>query len=226
MWRAPEPGRWGGPACRRGRVLWVLAGLWLACGVVVQCWSGLAGSAHDFSSESWGVPGETCAPCHTPHHAQSSLIPLWNHETTMATFTLYSSETLDARPEQPSASSKSCLSCHDGTVALNAFGGNVGSVFIDNGPANLGTDLSNDHPISFRYDTALALQDGDLFDPAATPVPALEGASIRDGMLVNDYLECSSCHDVHRSKGDSMTAAKLLLVDNGGSALCLTCHNK
>ena len=183
-------------------------------------------SAHDFSSRGWNATGELCAPCHTPHHAQDSPLPLWNRRDSTAAFTLYRSDTLDARVEEPLPSSKACLSCHDGTVALNAFGGNVGDVFIEPGPDHLGTDLSNDHPISFKYDTTLAAKDGGLFDPSSTVVPALGGETIREGMLMNDYLECASCHDVHRAKGDSLTSEKLLIVDNDRSALCLTCHNK
>ena len=36
----------------------------------------------------------------------------------------------------------------------------------------------------------------------------------------DDALESASCHDVHGAGGN----ANLLLVDNTGSALCLTCH--
>lgn len=188
--------------------------------------SGITGTAHDFSSEAWNTSGETCLPCHTPHHAPDSLVPLWNHQTTVASFALYSSDTLDASVGQPASSSKACLSCHDGTVALNSFGGNLGSDFIGSGPSNLGTDLSNDHPISFRYDTSLAIQDGDLFDPSTKTVPALSGQTIREGMLFEDQMECASCHDVHSSKGDAMVSDKMVLVNNAGSALCLTCHDK
>ena len=37
------------------------------------------------------------------------------------------------------------------------------------GNADLGTDLSNDHPISLGYDTALAVADGELRDPQSNP---------------------------------------------------------
>ena len=200
----------------------VVAAMGLVC---LESWSGLENTAHDFSTEGWNTTGESCAPCHTPHSAQPSPSPLWNRGETASSFTLYSSDTLDAQPEQPFGTSKSCLSCHDGTVALNAFGGDVGDVFIE-GPAHLGTDLADDHPIAFKYDSALATQDGGLFDPATTVVPALNGQSIQEGMLFDDYLECSSCHDIHASRGESLWAEKLLVVDNDGSALCLTCHNK
>ena len=204
-----------------------LAGAVVTMGLMVclDSWSGLRNTAHDFSTASWNTTGESCAPCHTPHSALPSSAPLWNRRETTSSFTLYSSDTLDAQSDQLFGTSKGCLSCHDGTVALNAFGGNMGDVFIE-GRANLGTDLSDDHPIAIKYDSALASQDTGLFDPSTTSVPALNGQSIQESMLFEDYLECSSCHDVHASRGDSAWSEKLLVVDNGGSALCLTCHNK
>ena len=67
--------------------------------------------------------------------------PLWNHKVTTATYTLYSSPTLKATLSQPTHyGSKLCLSCHDGTVALDSFGGNTGTTFIDSSNS-VGTDL-------------------------------------------------------------------------------------
>lgn len=185
----------------------------------------ITGSEHDFSGESWNSTGEICIVCHTPHNATSTIAPLWNHRITTATFTVYTSETLNAIVGQPNASSKACLSCHDGTVGVDAFGGRPGTVFIT-GEANLGTDLSNDHPISFLYDAALAQLDGSLYNPTVRTVPALGGRTVDNGMLIGHKLECGSCHDVHNNKGDAPTTEHLLLVNNADSALCLTCHNK
>ena len=182
----------------------------------------IAGSAHDFSRESW-AEGKICLPCHAPHNASGDEnAPLWNHETTTSTFSLYSSPTLDAATGQPSGVSKICLSCHDGTVAIDSFGGRTGSIFIDQ-DFNLGTDLSDDHPISFSYNDSLATQDGELFPPSSTPsgIPGSSG-TIQTDMLINNSLECSSCHDVHNTND----FPDLLLKSNDGSALCLTCHNK
>ena len=188
----------------------------------------ITGSKHDFS----GFPnaqGQICLPCHAPHNNQPVTdAPLWNHEVTQAVFTVYTSPTLDAgNPpgslDQPGGVSKLCLSCHDGTVAIDAFGGQAGSIFLT-GPSNLTTDLSNDHPISFIYDTTLAGTDGGLFDPSSTPsgITNTAGGTIADEMLFADKLECSSCHDVHNEANN----ADLLLKPNGGSQLCLTCHDK
>lgn len=186
----------------------------------------ISGSAHDFSGESWNPGGQICIVCHTPHNANSNSIPLWNHKLSTQTYTLYNSSTLNATLGQPSDSSKACLSCHDGTVALDAFGENAGSTFLS-GSEVVGTDLGNDHPVSFLYDAALVTSDGGGLRDTATAVPVLgAGKTIDTGMLVNHKVECSSCHDVHAGKGNSGTTDNLLLVDNAGSALCLVCHNK
>jgi len=195
--------------------------------------AGLQGSVHDFSGFAF-AGGQICLPCHTPHNAQSDAAPLWNHELSTATYNLYSSPSMQATVNQPTGASKLCLSCHDGTVAVDSFGGQSGTVFIDafNADANLTTDLSNDHPISFVYDTALATSDGALFDPATTTVTIGSGSftrtgSIADVMLANNVLQCQSCHSVHNDfvAGTAISDA-LLKISIGGSQLCLTCHNK
>lgn len=183
---------------------------------------GITGSEHDFSSAGWNSTGEICIVCHTPHAADMTVAdsPLWNHEVTTATFTLYSSSTLDATDlAQPAGVSKLCLSCHDGTVALDSFGGTTGTTNLT-GDALIGTDLSDDHPVSFTYNTTLANTDGELFDPS-TKTTSL-GGTIDADLLFGNKMECASCHDVHDSAGNT----KLLRISNASSALCLTCHDK
>jgi predicted CXXCH cytochrome family protein len=181
---------------------------------------GIAGSAHDFSTQTWS--GERiCIVCHTPHNADVSTAdaPLWNHESTTAAFTPYASSTMDGTVGQPDASSKLCLSCHDGTVALENFGGTTtGGASVSSG--DLTTDISDDHPISFTYNTALSTSDGELHDPS-TASSGL-GSTIDADMLIGGKMQCASCHDVHNTAGHTF----LLVKDNTGSALCLTCHDK
>ena len=133
---------------------------------------GITGTAHDFSAQAWNPTGEICIVCHTPHDADISITdaPLWNHESTaVGAYTLYGSPTFDgtATIGQPSGSSKMCLSCHDGTVALENFSGTVGGVNFIGAAYEVGggADLSAEHPISFTYNTALATADGGLHDP-------------------------------------------------------------
>lgn len=189
----------------------------------------IAGSAHDFRGFLWNESGEICKPCHTPHSTRPLPAPLWNHEVSSETYTMYDttrSPTMDAEvSSQPSGISKICLSCHDGTVALENFGEiQNGTIFLF-GDVLIGTDLTNDHPISFVYDTSLATEDGELHDPSIKP-SGLDGSTgtINEDLLFNGRMECSSCHDVHNTR--AVPGTKLLLKDNTGSALCLTCHDK
>ncbi len=177
----------------------------------------ITGTKHDLSAKGWGST-ETCVFCHVPHNATTGLAaPLWNHAATAATFTLYDntiSSTLNATTGQPGGVSKLCLSCHDGTVALDSFGTRTGTNFMP-GSAKLGTDLSNDHPISFLYDAALATADGGLVTPTST-------SSVVTGIpLFSGKLECATCHNVH-----SNTNSPFLRTSNAASALCLKCHLK
>jgi len=195
--------------------------------------AGIQGSVHDFSGFAF-AGGQICLPCHTPHNAQSDAAPLWNHELSTATYQLYSSPTMQATVNQPTGASKLCLSCHDGTVAVDSFGGEQGTMFIDafNADANLTTDLSNDHPISFVYDAALATKDPGLFNPTTKVVTIGSGnfsrtGTITDVMLEDNVLQCQSCHSVHNDyvAGTQISDA-LLKISIGGSGLCLSCHNK
>jgi predicted CXXCH cytochrome family protein len=185
--------------------------------------AGISGSKHDFSGNAW-ARGEICLPCHAPHNNKNtSGNTLWNHADTTANFTMYSSGSMNATmPSGPSAGSKTCLSCHDGTVALDSFGANTGTNFLANSNKNyLSSDLANDHPISFTYNTSLATADGFLKDPA-TANSGL-GNKIAQDMLINGKVECSSCHDVHNQYNVS---PGMLKKSNAGSALCITCHSK
>ena len=207
------------PASRSGARYWLI-GLYPA--FLLSCFPAfaeIANSAHDFSEATWSG-NEICVICHAPHNADTVIFnaPLWNHQVTSATFDVYNSTSLDATIGQPDGLSKLCLGCHDGTVALDSFGGMTGSTIIDD---PLGTDLSNDHPISFIYDDALASTDGSLFNPTSTTT--VLGGTIQTDLLSNgDKVECSACHDVHNADG----LVHLLRIDNEGSALCLTCHDK
>jgi predicted CXXCH cytochrome family protein len=143
-----------------------------------------------------------------------------DHDFSGEICTPYSSATLEATVGQPDGSSKLCLSCHDGTVAVDNYGGQTGGAEFVAGNELIGTDLANDHPVSFTYDAALATADGDLSDPTTTNSGL--GGTITADMLIGGKMQCASCHDVH----DSFGLAYLLKKSNAASALCLTCHTK
>lgn len=198
-------------------------------GLIQGGFSQIAGTAHDFSSESWApTTNRGCGVCHTTHQSiPITSAPLWNHEATVvAGYLLYDSPTFDgvSTINDPGASSRLCLSCHDGTVALENFGGNTsGSNFIPQSArigGVAGNDLRSEHPISFDYTDALANSDGGLFPPTTTNSGL--GSTIDNDMLFNNKMECASCHDVHNRFG----VMHLLKMSNANSELCLTCHNK
>lgn len=199
----------------------------------------VVGSKHDLTSATGTSPYKTtgttevCVFCHTPHFSSSSA-PLWNRSASAATYTMYNSSvsatidmTVAANPQGVSAA---CLSCHDGTVAFDSLlnkpgsGSGAPSGWTWNAAGNtmtsttspaamLGSDLSNDHPISITYDASK--------DPAfVAPVSgAVNGLPLYGS--VKNQVECASCHNVHDNAN-----APFMRVANGGSALCLKCHIK
>jgi predicted CXXCH cytochrome family protein len=161
---------------------------------------------------------DTCVFCHTVHKTTGEH-PLWSHAMSAVTnYVVYSSPTMKATVGQPDGSSRLCLSCHDGTVALGSVSCRTTPIEMQNGvttmpsgAANLGTDLSGDHPISFVYDQSLAQQDPRVKDPTTL-----------DRKIRLDHfnkVQCVSCHNPHDDQFGSF-----LVMDNTGSALCLACH--
>ena len=153
----------------------------------------ISGTKHDFSLKSWApADNKMCGVCHATHQAKNeSSAPLWNHQSTaVASYTLYSSPTFNSTGTitNPSASSKLCLSCHDGTVALENFGAiTTGTNYIPGGSkigGAGGNDMSKEHPISFDYTDALATVDGSLRAPTTTNSGL--GGTIANNMLFSN----------------------------------------
>ncbi|MBI5394949.1 MAG: cytochrome C [Verrucomicrobia bacterium] len=192
---------------------------------------GITTSSHDFQNKTWNTYKSACGVCHTMHHANQTVAPLWTHGVSTATFTPYSSSTLNATVGAPTAISLACLSCHDGTVAVNEYGGSLKGT-AEYATELIGPDLSDDHPVGFVYDAALATDDGYLKDPTTTMVtgPDFTGTKTIDQiMLFNHKMECASCHDIHNQRGASRNSGIHLIMTGSsyaGSKLCLTCHNK
>ena len=219
---------------------------------------GVEGSPHDFSGTNftWNTRHGICSPCHAAHNTDpAQIIPLWAHDTSKGPFTMYSSPTLNAAmPSMPNGVALACLSCHDGTVGINApIGGlatNQTAYYIDPS-AQIGPDLHTTHPISFTYDAALAAADGELENPLTyhigdtktlltinnAPVPpswdgtSLTGQSIDKALLVNHQMQCSSCHDPHKLIGSAPSSGIMIKISGTdsagrGSLICRTCHIK
>ncbi|ROR32426.1 cytochrome c3 family protein [Inmirania thermothiophila] len=68
--------------------------------------------------------GEVCVYCHTPHGASSrQTAPLWNRTLNdPGAYTVYTSQTLISTDNPgPGPNSLLCLSCHDGTIAIDSI---------------------------------------------------------------------------------------------------------
>jgi len=187
----------------------------VVCVVSVILWlvpahAQIENTPHDLSAVAGGG---ACSFCHTPHGALTGT-PLWSHKLSTAVYEIYQSSSLEAEIGQPTGSSKLCLSCHDGTVALTESIGSIapGATYMIPGKANLGTDLSDDHPISFVYSPALSAR-----DPQIRPAVTLPEHLKLDG---SNELQCTTCHDPHDNR-----FGNFLVTPNDRSAMCISCHD-
>jgi len=140
----------------------------------------IVGSKHDLSSAGAGqgaaansTTTEVCVFCHTPHGSDiTAEAPLWNKKLpSPASYTTYSTlgtATLDGDEAAVGSVSLACLSCHDGSQAMdavlnaptttasdgyNAAGAQFAGLAAMTGTPIpvVGTDLRNDHPIGIVY---------------------------------------------------------------------------
>lgn len=177
------------------------------------------------------------------------------------------------KPNAPTGYSRLCLSCHDGTIALGLVvnrpgsgdegemsmvyptgqlpAGGQGTMPVGSGVATgdtrvIGTNLQNDHPVSFVYDSSLAMQDEELVDPGP-PLYAFS-AKVGDPTPISpmrrypgtdlsrfDTVQCTSCHNPHAARfADGSRVPKFLRANyynepadnNRGKIICLYCHDK
>lgn len=208
--------------CGRSIRAWGAAALLAVAGAA---WGdeSVVNSKHDLSVRGPGPiravqETEICIFCHAPHNTAPQT-PLWNRENPRTHYRIYESSTTDARIDQPSGPSKMCLSCHDGSMAL----GNVltrpashpivmTSRTMPPGESDLTNDLSDDHPVGFRYDRALSNADPQIRPPEVVSVDLPLGA--------HGEMHCTTCHDPHNNE-----LGAFLRVTDQMSAVCVSCHD-
>ncbi len=209
------------------RILWLLALLGLLIAGTSADAQGITDSKHNLSRTGsgtvkarTGAPVGMCIYCHTPHVVRGKRTGQffgWNRADSTATYTTYDSSTMYATVGQPSGASKLCLSCHDGTIALGSILSQKNVIPFqgdwENSPANLGTNLADDHPISFLYDSSLAIANGELAPPATLTEEIKLDA--------NGLLQCTTCHDPHDD-----TNGMFLVVADPVRELCVACHRR
>ncbi len=171
-------------------------------------------------------------------------LPLWNHQLTgnYASYTMYQNgpgaPTIGPRASQaiqfgmtPGSTSLLCLSCHDGSVAVNSYGNSSQLLYSQSGGGpTIGAQyvigqsnyLGNHHPIGFNYD---AVQSVDIEIRQADTAQLGAAGPVRNHLYGpgNTLMECGTCHAVH-NKGN--TGETLLWRSDTSSHLCLTCHDK
>jgi len=220
----------------------------------------IATGKHDFSAGSAlrnadaAINGQTCVFCHTPHSGRTT-IPLWNRSAPTTAYLLYASSTLDTVSPTAAAvgsgMSGACLSCHDGSIAVDvllnlggvakaasttftrqataratyaAAGTGASNIMTGGGPF-LGLDLRNDHPITIIYEQARAATPTEFNTQTIVGSKITVGATLPLPLFgtttLNATVECASCHNPHNN-----TNTLFLRKSNASSALCLTCHVK
>jgi predicted CXXCH cytochrome family protein len=148
-------------------------------------------------AEPWKIKTGSHRNCNFCHISGSNHkdVPLWNQSAT-----LVSPASQDLTDEKHKVSqSKVCLTCHDGTVARDQS-----IEYGEMGASSLGIDLKNSHPVSVDYHAAFSRK-GRSFRPPSAIGPL---------KLFNGKVECSTCHDVHKSF--QLRASK--------RDLCFQCH--
>jgi hypothetical protein len=218
------------------KVVLLLLVLSLMAGVATV-WATVIGTPHDLAPEP-------CAMCHTPHSGTGEF-PLWNRIQEKPTYTLYNSSSFDMGPTtQPRAPSSLCLVCHNGIASelVNYPGpcSNPDAAYDIEvaGCADLGTDLSNEHPISFNYNSTADLDNNGFPTVVTYTRPQGNREAIPGSLTGTDYwlygngteinwFECATCHSVHdlvEYDGKGEYQVYFLRADNTGSQMCLDCH--
>lgn len=175
----------------------------LVSGCLLASWgvqaASVVGSRHDLSSTNPSsghtkVTGDggtgfdttqTCVFCHTPHGSQSRDVvdaPLWNRGITTAAYQPYQSPTLDSGSggvaPAPDGVSLACLSCHDGTVALDLLVNKPGvGGWIDPADPTLG---GNTNRIGFVFNRSGVENTFPTTDENGDPNVRLLGTDLRD----------------------------------------------
>lgn len=131
-------------------------------------------------------------------HSEETLGAAWHHQTAIPYAHPYGKLTETAGGSLLDKFSAECLSCHDGTISK------APQVEVRQGAWQHGIGMS--HPVGVEYPRS-----GDFTYPGSLP------ASVR---LFDGRIGCLSCHEIYSAEKN------MLVMNNKGSRLCLTCHKK
>lgn len=205
--------------------------------------------------------GEVCIYCHVPHgeangNGSKKGEPKWNRNLPVGSYMLYNSPTIDSNPFQPSEVSLVCLSCHDGTVAIDSIrvlprsgwkdsgvhykmrknddgGNNCGKCHARPNGARGPGDAHNASAAyltrDMRDDHPISLDFMAAYNAQNPPEfnPMEKITRLTPVKFFNGKVECATCHDPHNPDEDNSEGRDpFLRTSNRESALCFTCHIK
>jgi len=208
--------------------------------------------AGDQTATDPGPASLTCLSCHDGVTAIDSIINMpgsGNYQASQRTSVDDSSFLAGWSPatlEHQALGSCASL-CHNGSSPFDFQPFVIGSGTDANGgyvpiaPMSTTIDLRDDHPVGVLYPTATAGAPGVDFFPMDVLIPGRfaffdgNGNGRADKYELRAYdsgqgyeVECASCHDPH-GVPDAVNIKfipSFLRVENTGSTLCLTCHDK
>jgi len=226
---------------RVGRVGAALAvgvlGSWLVGDLTRAQHDSVVGTVHNLSVSGPGDvraldETEICKFCHIPHNSTAP-VPMWGQALSRAQYQVPEIRSRGGSRvyvSQPDGSSRLCLSCHDGTVALGEVAGEAGPIPMAGSqrlsPGQrgfIGTDLSGSHPISFVVpDGDAGLVDTDA-DMGLRPLSAVQSDDhVR--LDNNGKMQCTTCHDPHSDRFFQEGAVPRFWVKPTLMEVCITCH--
>jgi hypothetical protein len=131
------------------------------------------------------------------------------------------------------------MSCHDGTqsiarvLKIGAGGTSSGNQYLGGVPNNgtaqigaasfayMGTNLSNDHPVSISFTPNGAY--GGLSANVTSPFSLFNGTGMIAGAAAGT-VECLSCHNAHNNTGLAAAYPNRSIMLNYAGDYCTACH--
>ncbi len=143
---------------------------------------------------------EVCVYCHTPHGANTTIAaPLWNRTNKNNTYTLYNIPlTSGQSPTNPGVNSLVCLSCHDGSTAIDSVINMPGS-----GKYSAAQQTSQNNAFLNTWNGQTGNNHTQLYDWNVDSYTYYSGGYYSDGVtpidpsIVSPVMSCLNCHSVN-----------------------------
>jgi len=181
---------------------------------------------------------EVCAFCHTPNRNDAAT-PGWRQGNMSVTFDTYDTASRTGRIEVREGVSFACLTCHDGTQAMDVAPDLVlTSAASGRMPAT--PRIDHEHPVGVVYGGFRGRLQGYATETLESEIidgrrswwieiePTANGIRDKSDIILygrdvrgeeQPHVECPTCHDPHANAN-----SRFLRAPNDGSAICYACH--